>query len=238
MGYLQASPTLGNRNELARKHAARNVSPGDELFVWQSGAGLVAHASIVTAARAVTTIGEVPWPEPQRYSYTFGIDVDQELQRAVGDRFNDHRSVRFGIRTHELQAGLIQVSDQVASALRSEFQEPDLPAPSEHDPPSSGAELDSREAPPEVAHRDRRWARPMAGVYLRPAGTVTEVLLALYRRVADDDDGELMVIGDERDRELFERELTLDPFFEIRDRVRFVTGEELAAELHRRFPRM
>jgi hypothetical protein len=78
----------------------------------------------------------------------------------------------------------------------------------------------------------------MAGVYLRPASTVTEVLLTLYRRVADDEDGELLVVGDERDRVLVERELSLEPFIEMRGRVRFVTGDELAAELQRRFPRM
>jgi hypothetical protein len=96
------------------KHAARHVAQGDELFVWRSGAGLIARARITSAARAVTNPGEVPWPEPQRYTFTFGIEVEQELESPVGDHFKDHLSVRFGIRTHELQAGLIHVGDDVA----------------------------------------------------------------------------------------------------------------------------
>lgn len=221
------------------KKAARQVSPGDDVFVWQSGAGLIARARILSSARAVSDIGEVPWPQPERYSYTFGIEVQEELEEPIGDRFKDHRSIRFGIRTHELQAGFIQVSDEVAASLRSAL--PDVGgAPPDDTGPSEERSLEAEsgpDAPPDVPYRDRRWARPMAGVYLRPANTVTEVLLNLYRRVADDDDGELLVVGDERDRVLVERELSLEPFIEMRGRVRFVTGDELAAELQRRFPR-
>ncbi len=222
------------------KHAARNVSPGDDLFVWQSGAGLIAHARIVTPARAVTDPGELPWPEPQRYSYTFGISVQQELDEAIGDRFKDHRSIQFGIRTHELQAGLIQISEEVAASLRLALHHSGiaLSEDAERSQPSNVGTDASPDPPPDVQYPDRRWARPMAGVYLRPATTVTEVLLTLYRRVADDEDGELLVVGDERDRHLVERELRLEPFVEMRGRVRFVTGEELAAEPQRRFPRM
>jgi hypothetical protein len=35
---------------------------------------------------------------------------------------------------------------------------------------------------------------------------------------------------------LFERELSLEPFIDMRGRVRFVTGDELAPELQRRLP--
>jgi hypothetical protein len=221
------------------KHAARSVAPGDDMFVWQSGAGLIARARVLTSAREVTDAGSVPWPDPQRYSYTFGIEVLEEFEEPIGDRFKDHRSIRFGIRTHELQAGFIQVSDEVAAALRSALG--DIGShPSDDADPSEGSSLEaepSPEAPSEVTYRDRRWARPMAGVYLRPASSVTEVLLTLYRRVADDEDGELLVVGDERDRVLVERELSLEPFVEMRGRLRFVTGDELAAELQRRFPR-
>jgi hypothetical protein len=222
------------------KHAARTVAPGDELFVWQSGAGLIARARILTAAREVTDPGSVPWPEPQRYSYTFGIEVQQELDEPIGDRFKDHRSIQFGTRTHEVQAGLSQISDEVAASMRSALH--DVGDTQRDDPePSERLSLEVEASPepqPDVSHRDRRWVRPMAGVYLRPASTVTEVLLTLYRRVADDEDGELLVVGDERDRVLVERELSLEPFIEMRGRVRFVTGDELAAELQRRFPRM
>lgn len=220
------------------KHAARKVEPGDELFVWQSGAGLLAHAQIENAANAVTDSSSIPWPDPARYSFTFQIAVDLELAEPASDRFKDHRSVRFGIRTHELQAGLIAISDDVAAALRSAFNghvldDVDQEVPTAVEPKETTVD--------DVASvgldRDRRWARPMAGVYLRPASSVTEVLLTLYRRVADDEDGELLVVGDERDRVLVERELSLEPFVEMRGRLRFVTGDELAAELQRRFPR-
>ncbi len=220
------------------KHAARSVTPGDELFVWKSGAGLIARARILSSARRVTSLGEVPWPQPERYTYTLAISVQDELDDAASDRFKDHRSIRFGIRTHELQAGLIEIDDEVASSLRSAVGDPSSPPIEEDEPlerPSPATQPDTNRVP-DLPHRDRRWSRPMAGVYLRPADTVTEVLLSLYRRVADDEEGELLVVGDEGDRHLVERELGMEPFIEMRGRVRFVTGEELAAELQRRFP--
>ena len=54
--------------------------------------------------------------------------------------------------------------------------------------------------PARVARDDGRWNKAIAGVYLRPARSATEALQALYRRVADDEDGELLVVGDEADR--------------------------------------
>lgn len=53
---------------------------------------------------------------------------------------------------------------------------------------------------------------------------------------ADDEDGELLVVGDACDRHLVEWELRLPPFVEVRGRLPFVAGDELAAELQRRFP--
>jgi hypothetical protein len=240
------------------KHAARNLGPGDELFVWQSGAGLRAYASIESEARAVTDVGTVPWPQPERYTYLFDIAVARELGEPIGDRFKDHRSLRFGIRTHELQAGLIRISDDVAAALRAALYGEELVVAAEDDSverpkpadvpvtgaaPEPVAPLEAVEARPEQPrpddepYRDRRWSRPMAGVYLHSSSSVTEVLLTLYRRAADDEDGELLVVGDERDRSVVERELLQEPFTELRGRLRFVTGDELAAELQRRFPR-
>lgn len=230
----------GTGTSSTAKRAARNVAPGDELFVWQAGAGLIARAEIRSAAREVLDPASVPWPEPQRYSYTFEIDVQQELNQPVTDRFKDHRSTRFGIRTHEVQAGLIQIDEAVAASLRSAFGDfDDEPIEDSKPPEPQSPKLEPTPAvQPEVSRRDRRWARPMAGVYMRSGSTVTEVLLTLYRRVADDEDGEMLVVGDERDRVLVERELSLEPFIEMRGRIRFVTGQELATELQRRFPRM
>lgn len=120
---MQATRAWGTGTSSHAKHAARQVAPGDDLFVWQSGAGLIAHARIVTPARPVADPGGVPWPQPERYSYTFGITVELELDHAIGDRFKDHRSIQFGIRTHELQAGLIQLSEDVAASLRSALKD-------------------------------------------------------------------------------------------------------------------
>lgn len=105
------------------KKAARQVQPGDDVYVWQSAKGLLAKAVATTAARAVTTLAAVPWPDPERYSYTFGLDVVVELARPVADRFRDHRSVRFGIRTHELQAGFIAIDLDTASRLEALFDD-------------------------------------------------------------------------------------------------------------------
>ncbi len=51
------------------------VRRGDDLFLWKSGEGWLAHCRATTDAWAPRGVNEVPWPEPQRYRYLFGIDV-------------------------------------------------------------------------------------------------------------------------------------------------------------------
>lgn len=133
----------------------------------------------------------------------------KELSEPIPDRFKDHRSVTFGIRTRELQAGFISISPDVAARIADAVSEaggpvrvadtsPKAPLPVAEpvvaanyavaDRPSASEQSDLPKA-----RTDARWARPLTGVYLRPAPSVTEVLLALYRRVADDENGELLI---------------------------------------------
>lgn len=54
------------------------VRRGDDLFLWKSGEGWLAHCRATTDAWAPRDVTEVPWPEPQRYQYLFGVDVLSE----------------------------------------------------------------------------------------------------------------------------------------------------------------
>ncbi len=54
------------------------VLRGDDLFLWKSGEGWLAHCRATTDARRPRDVTEVPWPEPQRYRYLFGIEVLSE----------------------------------------------------------------------------------------------------------------------------------------------------------------
>lgn len=54
------------------------VRRGDDLFLWKSSEGWLAHCRATTDAYAPRGVNEVPWPEPQRYRYLFGIDVLRE----------------------------------------------------------------------------------------------------------------------------------------------------------------
>jgi hypothetical protein len=189
-----------------------------------------------TAATEVTSTRAVPWPDPHRYVYTFGIEVLAEFDEPIGDRFRDRRSIEFGVREDWLQSGFVPIDDETAANLDSAFAEAGIAA-QPWPPPSASSPRAENPAPARAPASDGRHGRPLAGVYLRPARTPTEALLALYRRVADDPDGELLVIGDEVDRAAVEAELAEEPFVAIRDRVRFVTAEQLAVEISSRFGR-
>ena len=54
------------------------VRRGDDLFLWKSGEGWLAHCQATTDAWAPSGVNEVPWPEPKRYRYLFGIEVLSE----------------------------------------------------------------------------------------------------------------------------------------------------------------
>lgn len=54
------------------------VRRGDDLFLWKSGEGWLVHCRATTDAWAPRGVTEVPWPEPDRYRYLFGIEVLSE----------------------------------------------------------------------------------------------------------------------------------------------------------------
>ncbi len=56
----------------------RGVQRGDDLFLWKSGAGWLAHCRATTDAWSPRDVTEVPWPEPERYRYLFRMDVVAE----------------------------------------------------------------------------------------------------------------------------------------------------------------
>jgi putative restriction endonuclease len=72
--------------EICKQHAlwgtpsgtGARVRRGDALFLWKSGEGWLAHCRATTDARAPRDITEVPWLDPQRYRYLFGIEVLRE----------------------------------------------------------------------------------------------------------------------------------------------------------------
>jgi hypothetical protein len=216
-------------------HAVRQLMPSDLVYVWLSGKGLLAKARATTSADEVRSTTAVPWPEPERYRYTFGLKVLVEFDEPIPDRFKDHRSIEFGLRTHELQAGLIRLDDETARRLEAAFPSATDPTRAPWPPPTTTHNVTPTPAKREPHENDRRHSRPLAGVYLRPAQSATEALLALYRRVADDPDGELLVVGDEAGRAAVEGELGQEPFTELRGRVRFVTADQLADEIRSRF---
>jgi hypothetical protein len=216
----------GTGTSRTAQRAAEQVRAGDAIYVWQSGKGLIAKATARSSAREAT-LAEVPWPDPGRYSYIFDIDVVGELPEPVADRFKEYRSIRFGLRSHELQSGFIRID--VATAARLDDAVAGIAAVSSTPTARDDRVVEQREG------TDARPSGQLCGVYLRPASSVTEVLLALYRRVGGDDHGELFVVGDERHRAEVEHELSEEPFSAMRGRLRFVTGEQLAAEVSHRF---
>jgi hypothetical protein len=195
---------------------------------------VAAFLATLSAKAAVTPTRAVPWPDPHRYAYTFGIEVIAEFDEPIGDRFRDRRSIEFGVRGDWLQSGFVLIEDEAVAKLDSAFAETGIAA-QPWPPPGAASPRAESPAPARAPASDGRHGRPLAGVYLRPARTPTEALLALYRRVGDDPDGELLVIGDEVDRAAVEAELSEEPFVAIRDRVRFVTAEQLTIEISSRF---
>ncbi len=62
------------------KHAVEVARRGDRLFVWQSGAGLIASATLAGEPFEFRSEAEVPWPSPESYRYGIPIAEIQELQ--------------------------------------------------------------------------------------------------------------------------------------------------------------
>lgn len=56
----------------------RAVEAGDDVLLWMSKAGWLVHCRATTRAREPRSLAEVPWPDPERYRYIFGIEVVSE----------------------------------------------------------------------------------------------------------------------------------------------------------------
>jgi putative restriction endonuclease len=67
-------------------HSGARVRRGDDLFLWKSEEGWLAHCRATSDAWAPRAVTEVPWPEPERYRYLFGVDVLSEPPAPVAMR--------------------------------------------------------------------------------------------------------------------------------------------------------
>lgn len=194
------------------KHAVRVATSGDRLFVWQSGAGLIAMATLTGEPFEFLSEAEVPWPSPESYHYGIPIADIHELPEPIADPFDEYVSRRFGVQTHQLQSGFAVPRPDQAHALSEVFDGTGQPP-----------------APPPMLVAERT---PLAAAYLQSSSSIAEALLALYRqnRLAAES-GELILIGPSELRAEFEAERREPPFDELGDRVQFVTPDELEQRL-------
>ena len=200
----------------------QQLGAGDRLCVWAAGpqGGLIASARITGAARPVRSTSEVPWPEPERYGFTFPIEVVSELQDPFGDDFDEGKggnrtSKRLGLKGWQLQSGFAALDETQGHRCAEVFGEP-------ADRPSEDHGLEP------TRHRGRQ---PVSAVFLTSTSDVAVALLTLYRQRERCAEGELLVVGDEDQRATVVAELEREPFNAIRTCVRFATRAELAEEL-------
>lgn len=219
------------------KHAARHVQAGDLLFIWRSKEGLFAVAEFMAPAHQVESTSVVPWPSPERYINTFRIRPIRELAVPLGDVFEDHRSLVFGVRTHQVQSGLIKIERDQAAVMASALgvsldgEVVGQPAAANRGAADEPERVEPATGPirEETAVADR----PSGVIYLHPATPVVGAMLVLWRTTQEavSEAGALLVVGDEAQRHEYEAELSREPFASVANRFRFLTPEELAAEL-------
>lgn len=212
------------------KHAAKHVRAGDLMFVWLSRKGLFALAEFIGPAVTVAPGVDVPWPSPEKYLNVYPIRPLVELAEPLGDSFEDHRSIRFGVRTHELQSGLIKIEPDLAAVMAEAIGLP-IGGSSEALAEVGGSASGDQES--------IDLAQPDGAIYLRPADPVVSAMLELWRAAtsAPDNTGQLLVVGDETQRDEYQRELSREPFLAMASRFAFVTPEQLAADLRARLAR-
>ena len=106
------------------ENAAGQVTPGDTIFVWRSSSarapgGLFARAR--ATSRAVPAVNP-PWPDHDRYSFVFSIEVTDELPVPIGDRFPGNRnSILFGLPNIAVNWGFGRISDGVERKMDVAF---------------------------------------------------------------------------------------------------------------------
>jgi hypothetical protein len=207
----------GARNNHS-KHAVSRTEVGDRIFVWQSGTGVVAVAEVTGGPVELGADRSAPWPDAESYAYGIPIEVVEELREPVHDTFEDYRSRRFGVQTHQLQSGYAVLKPEQAEALAGAFGLAASPAPI--------AAAATAPVPSEISHS------ALSAVYLRSTASIAETLLTLYRQsraAAEGDD--LLFVGAESARAEFDAELLKPPFDDVADQITFVTPEELVERI-------
>lgn len=128
-GWVAAIAEGMNANwEIAKRKAlwgtpsgsGARVRRGDDLFLWKSGEGWLARCRATTDARAPRDVTEVPWPEPTRYRYLFGIEVLSEPSTPIsmpGAEATRLAGLQATIRLGQFPA----ISDEAAGALARLF---------------------------------------------------------------------------------------------------------------------
>lgn len=76
---------LGRNNHIWAMRKNFGIRAGDDLFFWQSGEGLIAHAKATTDGTRVLNSDRLPWPDhdDDPYRWKFGIEVVEEPKSPV-----------------------------------------------------------------------------------------------------------------------------------------------------------
>ncbi|HEY8722157.1 DUF3883 domain-containing protein [Pengzhenrongella sp.] len=116
---------LGIRTNPQGKTSATATRAGDIVYIWRGGSpkpgsGLLARVRITAPALRAKN---VPWPEPDLYSYVIPFALDEELKTPIRDSFpGNKRGERFGFMNSDLQKSLRPVSADSARRLSECFR--------------------------------------------------------------------------------------------------------------------
>jgi hypothetical protein len=120
---MDANWRIAKQNSLwgSPSGTAARVRRGDDLFLWKSGEGWLAHCRATTDAYAPKDVTEVPWPEPGRYRYLFGIEVLREPPMPIamsGAEATEMAGLQATIRLGQFPALEDQATARVARLFR------------------------------------------------------------------------------------------------------------------------
>jgi hypothetical protein len=99
------------------------VRRGDDLFLWKSGEGWLAHCRATTDAWAPRDVTEVPWPQPERYRYLFRIDVLREPALPIAMRGAEATQLA-GLQSTIRLGQFPGIDDEAAGAIARLFGPP------------------------------------------------------------------------------------------------------------------